>query len=362
MTEIKDAPHSLQYQIKKYTRRTLNYALLIGIGFFFLFPIIFMLVSSLKNQEMRVLRDMSSLKAFVPVAGEFYRLDKEALSELIEHEEIPQDVAEALETRATLLESSSREGYLEALEDKIGEEQVNTYGATIVHYADQSGIGIQNYQDVFTQMPFGRFMFNSVFIVGTIVGFGLMLNSLFAYALARLRFKGRSLLLSVVIALIIIPLEAVVVPLLLIVNRFGWLESYHVQIIPFIADPFSIFLFYQFFIGLPKDMEEAALVDGASLFAIYWRIILPLSRPVFATVAILQFLLHWSDFLWPLMVTRAETYRPLMVAIQQFFSQDPKVWGDIMAFASMITIPVLIVFLLFQKWFVQSVATSGVKG
>jgi multiple sugar transport system permease protein len=115
-------------------------------------------------------------------------------------------------------------------------------------------------------------------------------------------------------------------------------------------------------IGLPKDMEEAAFVDGASLFGIYWRIIVPLSRPVFATVAILKFLTHWNDFLWPLMVTRGETYRPLMVAIQQFFSQDPKVWGDIMAFASMITIPVLIVFLLFQKWFVQSVATTGVKG
>jgi multiple sugar transport system permease protein len=198
--------------------------------------------------------------------------------------------------------------------------------------------------------------------VSTIVIFGLTVNSLIAYALARLRFKGRGVLLTVIIALIIIPLEAVVVPLLLIVNRFGWLESYHVQIIPFIADPFSIFLFYQFFIGLPKDMEEAALVDGASLFGIYWRIVLPLSRPVFATVAILQFLVHWNDFLWPLMVTRAETYRPLMVAIQQFFSQDPKVWGDIMAFASMITIPVLLVFLLFQKWFVQSVATTGVKG
>ena len=106
------------------------------------------------------------------------------------------------------------------------------------------GIGIQNYQDVFVQMPFQRFVFNSVLIVGTIVIFGLMFNSLIAYALARLRFKGRNILLTVIIALIIIPLEAVVVPLLLIVNRLGWLDSYHVQIIPFMADPFSIFLFY----------------------------------------------------------------------------------------------------------------------
>ena len=104
--------------------------------------------------------------------------------------------------------------------------------------------------------------------------------------------------------------------LLLVGNRFGWLESYHVQIIPFIADAFSNFLFYQFFSGLPKDLAEAALVDGASHFRIYWNIILPLSKPVFATVAILQLLIHWGDFLWPLMVTRAEDFRSLPIAIQ----------------------------------------------
>jgi multiple sugar transport system permease protein len=262
------------------------------LSIFFLFPIVFMLVSSFKNNETQVLRDMSTLYAFVP-RGE---------------------------------------------------------------------IGLQNYYDVFDQMPFERFMFNSVFIVGMMVLFGLMINSLIAYALARLKFKGRGLLLGVIIALIIIPLEAVAVPLLLLTNRFGWLDSYHVQIIPFTADALSIFLFYQFFISLPRELEEAAVVDGASLFRIYWNIILPLSRPVFATVAILQFLTHWGDFLWPLMVTRGEEFRPLPVAMQQFFSQDPKVWGDIMAFAAMITIPVLIVFLLFQKWFVQSVATTGIKG
>jgi multiple sugar transport system permease protein len=270
----------------------LEYLLMIVLAFFFLFPIIFMIVASLKDNEMQIVRDMSSLAAFVP------------------------------------------------------------YGE----------IGIQNYRDVFDQMPFGRFMFNSVFIVGCTVLAGLVVNSLIGYALARLRFKGQRLVLAVIVALIIIPIEAVVIPLLLMVNRFGWLDSYHVQIIPFIADAFSIFLFYQFFIGLPKDLDEAAVVDGASPFRIYWNIILPLSKPVFATVAILQFLTRWGDFLWPLMVTRGEEYRPLPVAIQQFFSQDPKVWGDIFAFAAMITIPVLIVFLLFQKWFVQSVATSGVKG
>lgn len=358
---IQQSSYSLKYRVRKYTRLSVSYVLLTGLGLFFLFPIVFMLVSSVKNHEMQVLRDMASLRAFVPFAETFYRLDEGSLAKFVEAEQISSEISDELK-KMTLMEYSTEESFLQGVESRIGKERTESYKATLIKYATQSGIGIQNYRDVFFQMRFGRFVFNSVFIVGTIVVFGLMINSLMAYSLARLKFPGRQILLSVVIALIIIPLEAVVVPLLLIVNRFGWLDSYHVQIIPFIADPFGIFLFYQFFINLPKDMEEAALVDGASLFGIYWKIVLPLSRPVFATVAILQFLLHWNDFLWPLMVTRGETYRPLMVAIQQFFSIDPKVWGDIMAFAAMITIPVLIVFLLFQKWFVQSVATTGVKG
>ncbi|MBC8446816.1 MAG: carbohydrate ABC transporter permease [Chloroflexi bacterium] len=285
-------PYSLRYRLRKGIRLGGNYLVMILLAAFFLFPIIFMLVSSVKANESQIVRDMSKLTAFIP------------------------------------------------------------YGE----------LGLQNYRDVFDQMPFGRVMFNSVFIVGCTVLAGLVVNSMIAYALARLRFRGRQLILAVIVALIIIPFEAVAIPLLLMVNRFGWLDSYHVQIIPFIADAFSIFLFYQFFINLPKDLDEAALVDGASPFRIYWNVILPLSRPVFATVAILQFLANWGKFLWPLMVTRGFEYRPLPVAIQQFFSQDPKVWGDIFAFSSMITIPMLIVFLLFQKWFVQSVATSGIKG
>jgi multiple sugar transport system permease protein len=280
------------FRFRKNLSMILNYSLLIVVALFFLFPIVFMFVSSIKNNETQIIRDMSSISAFIP-------------------------------------------------------------------YGD---LGLKNYFDVFKQMPFGRFMFNSVFIVGSTVLTGLVLNSMIAYALARLRFRGKGFILSFIIALIIIPTEVVVIPLLLMVNRIGWLDSYQVQIVPFIVDAFSIFLFYQFFIGLPKSLDEAAKIDGANPFQVYWKIIVPLSKPVFATVAILQFLFRWGDFLWPLMVTRGYEYRPLPVAIQQFFSQDPKVWGDIFAFASMVTIPSLIIFLLFQKWFMRSVASSGIKG
>lgn len=293
------ATHSTEYRARKGIRSALNYLVMSLLAFFFIFPIWFMLVSSIKVDELQITADMSGLEAFVP------------------------------------------------------------YGE----------LGLENYNDVFSQLEFGRMMFNSTFIMIVTVLLGLLINSMIAYALARLNFTGRGVVLGVIVALIIVPFEAIAIPLLLLVNNlpwFGgattWLDSYHVQIIPFIADAFSIFLFYQFFINIPKELEEAALVDGASKLRIYWSIILPLSRPIFATVAILQALANWNRFMWPLMVTRGVDYRPLTVGMQTFFGQDPRIWGDLMAFASMITIPVLIVFLLFQKWFVQSVASTGIKG
>lgn len=223
-------------------------------------------------------------------------------------------------------------------------------------------ISLENFVNVFERVNFGRAFLNSMFIVGMIIGLGMIVNSMIAYALARMRWAGRNVVLGIIVALIIIPFEAVAVPLLLLTNRLGWLDSYHVQIIPFVANPLHIFLFYQFFIGLPKEIEEAALVDGASRFRVYWQIIIPLSGPVFATVTILGFLAQWGQFLWPLMVTRGETFRPLPVAMQTFYGQAPLLWGDRLAFAVMMTLPTVIVFLIFQRWFVQSVASAGVKG
>ena len=282
----------IKYKTAKFFRNFIKYFILIALALFFLFPIVFIFVSSVKNNEMQVVSDMSSLRGFIP----------------------------------------------------------------------HGDLGIKNYIDVFHEMNFGRFMFNSLFITSVTVLAGLVFNSMLAFSLARLHFKGQKLIVSVIVALMIIPIESVVIPMLLMVNRLGWIDSYQVQIFPFIAEPFFIFLFYQFFIGIPHDFDEAAVVDGASPSMIYSRIIVPLSRPVFASVLILQSMFRWNEFLWPLMVTRGEQFRPLTVAMQQFFSQDPKLWGDIFAFASMVTLPLLILFLFFQKWFIQSVASSGIKG
>lgn len=225
-------------------------------------------------------------------------------------------------------------------------------------------VELTNYAQVLAdkQMPFARFLLNTMIVVFSIVLMGIFVNSAAAFCLARMKFPGRNVILAVVISLIIVPVESLAIPLLLMVNRLGWMESYQVQIVPFIAHPFSIFLFYQFFASLPKDLDEAATVDGAGPVRIFFSIILPLSGPVIATVAILQSLEYWSAYLWPLMVTRGVEFRPVSVAVAQYFGQEPRQWGDVMAFAVMSSLPVMAAYLVFQRWFIQSVAGSAVKG
>lgn len=219
----------------------------------------------------------------------------------------------------------------------------------------------QNYADVFRRTPFLRYLINSLFITGSIVVLGLWINSMAAYSLARLQWKGRDLSLGVILALMILPFEAIAVPLFYLVMLLGWRDTYTAQILPFIANPFSIFLFYSFMIGLPRETEEAAQLDGAGPFRIYWSMILPNSKPVLVSVTIITFLMYWGSFLWPVMITSGERVRPLPVAIASFYTLPPLEWGDILAFGVLMALPVLVVFLVFQRGFVQGIAGSGGK-
>lgn len=285
-------------------KRILTYAVLVLLAYVFLFPLLFMVISSFKPQQ-QIFSDLYSIRALLPV-GE---------------------------------------------------------------------VSLDNYRAVFRKSAIETMFLNSVIITGTTVVLGLLVNSLAAFALSRLRWKGQQLMLTLVIALLIIPFEAISVPLLMLVAHLpwvgwengqfvlhgSWLNSLQVQILPMVANAFSIFLFYQFFRDIPKDFDEAAAIDGASPWQIYWKVIVPMSWPVFATVAILQFLHMWNQYLWPIMVVQGEAARPLQPGIQQFFGTTTE-WGEIMAYASMVTVPVLIVFLAFQKRFVRSMASAGVKG
>lgn len=235
-------------------------------------------------------------------------------------------------------------------------------GDSVSAFSPTPFVGLENYRDAVDRASLTRAFLNSVVISGSIVIVGLVVNSLFGYALARLKFRGRSVIIVSVIALIIIPFEALAVPLLYLAAELGWLDSYRVQIVPFIANPLFVYLFYTFFLNVPKSLEEAAKVDGAGPVRTFVSIVMPLAKPAYATMAILGFLFSWGQFLWPVMVTRGIDVRPLPLGIGTFKTTPPVQWGDIMAYATMMTLPVLAVFVVFQRWFVQGIASSGVKG
>lgn len=220
----------------------------------------------------------------------------------------------------------------------------------------------ENYEDVFRRVAFLRILFNSIAINAAIVVGGLAVNSVAAYALARLRWPGRRLVLAFVLALLVVPFEAIAVPLFYGTTALGWRDTYAVQILPFLANALSIYLFYSFFIDLPRDIEDAARVDGAGPWRVFLQVVVPQSRSVFVTVAIVTFLLFWGMYLWPLLVTSRVDVRPLPLGIASFRTLPPVQWGDIMAFAVMMVVPVAVLFVLLGRWLVRSLASVGMKG
>ena len=227
-------------------------------------------------------------------------------------------------------------------------------------------LSFDNYRTIFRSLSaestgyFFVFMLNSFLISAVIVLGGLVVNSMAAYSFARLNWKGRDRTFLIVVLLVIIPFESVAVPLLYMLN--GTRDTLVVQILPFVANAFSIYLFYTFFLGMSKSIEEAAKLDGLGAFGTFVRIVVPNSKPVFATVTILTFLAAWGQFLWPSLTVSDPSVRPLPLEISVFSGQQPIDWGAVFAFGTLLVLPVLILFFTFQRFFVQSVAGSAVKG
>ena len=288
------------------TRRTLRGSLWLYVpmgllAIFFLFPIVFMLVSSLKADD-QIFADLTSggLAAFLPT----------------------------------------------------------------------SPVTLDNYAEVFRKVPVGRFLVNSLIVSLITVAFGLVVNSMAGFALSRMRFRGQTLVLGLIVATLIVPFDSIAIPLLFevaklpgvrfegLVPTFGtsWLDTYYVQIIPFIANAFSIFLFRQFFLAIPRELDEAAKVDGAGWFTIYRRIAAPLAGPAFATVAILTFLPAWNQYLWPLLITTDRNLTPIVVGVTQMISRSgdaATAWNLVMATVVLAMIPPAVIVVLMQRWFVK---------
>jgi len=227
-------------------------------------------------------------------------------------------------------------------------------------------LSLNNYFAVFRALSsdasgyFWQFMANSLSISVVVVLGGLLVNSLAGYAFSRLEWVGRDKVFILIILLVIVPFESVAIPLMALMQ--GQRDTLLVQMLPFIANAFSVFLFYTFFLNLPKSVEEAAHLDGLGAWGTFFRIVVPNSKPVFATVAILTFLSSWGQYLWPSLVTSDPAVRPLPLEMGVFSDREPADWGQVFAFGTLLVLPVLIVFLIFQRYFVQSVAGSAVKG
>lgn len=216
----------------------------------------------------------------------------------------------------------------------------------------------QNFADAWRRTQLGRALLNSLIQVAGILGFGLLINSMAAFAFARFDFPGHRLLFAGVVALIILPVEVLVIPLFLTARDLhltgGTLNIMLALIVPFTAKAMNIFFLRQHFLQLPASQEEAALMDGAGWFRIYFSVALPSIRPALATVLILDVITHWSDFIWPLVVcTRNET-RTVQIALANLFTQPPVQWGDILACAVLLTLPVMAVFRLAQRHLIAS--------
>jgi multiple sugar transport system permease protein len=220
----------------------------------------------------------------------------------------------------------------------------------------------ENFSDAWSFAPFGRYLLNSFVMAGGIAVLQVVTSALAAYAFARLRFPGRDLLFYVYLGTLIIPPQVTVIPQFLIVRELGWVDSYQGLIVPQAFTAFGVFLLRQFFLGIPFELEEAARIDGASRFDCFRRIILPLSGPALASLAVFAFMFHWNNLLWPLIVSNTDKTIPIAVGLTRFQGEHGTDWELLMAASVIATIPVLAVYFVAQRWFVQGIAMSGFGG
>jgi multiple sugar transport system permease protein len=233
-------------------------------------------------------------------------------------------------------------------------------------YADPARIlpeqwTLHGVQAVLDQLPFVRLTVNTFVFAGGTTLLLLFFDSLTAFALARLRFRGQNVIFMLILATLMVPFQVTLVPVFLTLFHLGWLNSYQGLIVPRATSALGIFLLRQFFRQLPQELDDAARIDGANDFTVYWRIILPSAKPVLATLFIIQFAALWNDFLWPLVVTSNINMQTLPAALTLFSSQSGVDHAALMAGAAISLSPLAVAFLLLQRFFVQGVATTGLK-
>ena len=238
------------------------------------------------------------------------------------------------------------------------QREVFTYPPTWI----PNPIAWSNYEEALTALPFDRYYFNSLFVAISVTLLQLFTSSLAAFAFARLQFRGRDSIFLIYLGTLMIPFPVLLVPNFIVVRELGWYDSYAALIVPPAFSAFSTFLLRQHFRSLPLELDDAARIDGASSLRIWWQIIMPMSKTTLAALSIFIFLASWNDFLWPLVVTNSQEMRTVPVGLNSFQGQFGVKWQLLMAAAVVAMLPVLIVYVFAQKWFIRGIAITGLGG
>lgn len=225
-----------------------------------------------------------------------------------------------------------------------------------------SPIELGNYGTVAAAFPLWRFLLNSIAVAGVSTTLQVLTSAMAAYAFARLRFRGRDTLFLLYLATLMVPLQVTIMPLFVEMKYLGLINSYAGLLLPTIASAFGTFLLRQAFLGLPRELEEAAFIDGAGHWAVFRRIVLPLSLPALATFGIFAFMASWNSFLWPLVIVNSPDLMTLPVGLSNLQGRYTTSWNLVMAGATVAVVPILLVYLVAQKYVVRGVTLSGLKG
>ncbi|UCE19463.1 MAG: carbohydrate ABC transporter permease [Gemmatimonadota bacterium] len=227
-----------------------------------------------------------------------------------------------------------------------------------------SRITAESYRLVLEKIPVVRAFFNSLIVSASVTASVLVFSSMVGYALSRLKFKGREIIFTVILFTMMIPFQITLIPMYVLIVKLGWTDTYLALIVPYMINAFGIILFRQFFKAIPQDVIDAARIDGCSELRILFQIVWPLSVPALVTVGIIVFMMTWNEVLWPLIVIKKTEIMtmPQMVALFAVGGQAENLIGVRLAAAMMLTIPVLVVYIFFQRHFIQSMATTGLKG
>lgn len=224
-----------------------------------------------------------------------------------------------------------------------------------------SKISFTGYIRALTKQPFIAYGFNTVIVSSIVTGFQLVTSVLAGYAFARLDFRGRDVAFMIYLSAMMIPHQAMVIPSFILVRKLGLIDTYGGLTLPFLAGPFGAFLMRQFFLSMPKSLEEAAIIDGCSRFEVLWRIVIPLSKPALSTLGLFVFMNAWNDFMWPLIITNRVKMRTLQVGLALMKTDIHPDWPMMMAATVLATLPIIVAFVVAQKQFIESLAFTGVK-